>query len=80
MSAPRKKTPAVPNRIRAMRCLNGMTCEQLGKEIGRCWQTVQKWERLESCPSTYDACRLIRLFDVTFEELFDLETLFEDVA
>lgn len=69
MSYVRRSAPA-RNRIGKYRGECGLSKAALGREIGRSRETIRNWEALETSPSVPDAIELMRLFDVTFEELF----------
>lgn len=76
MSAGRPPSPKVPNRIRAMRMLNGMTKTQLARKLHVSSVSVNNWED-GTAPNVYAAQKLIRLFDLTFEELFPMDYMDE---
>ena len=78
MSAKARKQPElVPNRIRAMRMLYGMTPAHVAAAIGSTPHSVEHWEA-GAPPNVAIAKRLMDLFDVTFEELFPPEWMLRE--
>ena len=63
----------MPNRIREVRKLNGMTMKQLGAEIGVAESTVSQYETGKREPDNETLLRIGELFNVTVGYLLGAE-------
>ena len=63
----------MPNRIREVRKLNGMTMKQLGAEIGVAESTVSQYETGKREPDNETLLRIGELFNVTVGNLLGAE-------
>lgn len=62
------------NFIKVERAKNDMTQQDLAERISVSRQTINSIEAGRYVPSTVLALKIARLFDVPFEDLFQLET------
>ena len=70
----------MPNRIREVRKLNGMTMKQLGAEIGVAESTVSQYETGKREPDNETLLRIGELFNVTVGYLLGAEEPKENPA
>ena len=56
-------------RFKQLREENGLTLEQVGKELGFIKQTISKYEKNESEPSYSDLVRIAKFFGVSIDYL-----------
>lgn len=70
----------MPNRIREVRKLNGMTMKQLGAEIGVAESTVSQYETGKREPDNETLLRIGELFNVTVGYLLGAEEQKENPA
>lgn len=57
--------------IRHLRKINKLTQKELGKKLNVAQVTVSAWENGSKLPEIATIVRIIKTFDVTFEELFE---------
>ena len=57
--------------IRQIRKINGLTQTEFGKKLNVAQVTVSAWEKETKLPEINTIIKIIKLFDVTFEELFE---------
>ncbi len=61
------------NQVKVQRAIHNITQDDLAKEIGVSRQTINSIEKNRYVPSTILALKLSRKFNVTVNELFNLE-------
>lgn len=57
--------------IRQIRKINGLTQADFGKKLNVAQVTVSAWEMGTKLPEINTIIKIIKMFDVTFEELFE---------
>lgn len=57
--------------IRQIRKINGLTQVEFGKKLNVAQVTVSAWEKETKLPEINTIIKIIKMFDVTFEELFE---------
>ncbi|TWF45122.1 putative transcriptional regulator [Chitinophaga polysaccharea] len=62
------------NTIKVQRAIHNMTQEDLAKKVGVSRQTINTIESGKYVPSTVLALKIARIFNVTVEAIFLLET------
>lgn len=57
--------------IRQIRKINRLTQTEFGKKLNVAQVTVSAWEKETKLPEINTIIKIIKIFDVTFEELFE---------
>ena len=58
----------------------GLTQEELAKELGVTNQSVSKWESAQCCPDISLIPKLAEIFDISIDELFGKEPIVNDIC
>lgn len=57
--------------LRELRKLNKISQKQFAEKINTTQQRVSEWERNKIEPSFYNIVKILKLYDITFEELIE---------
>ena len=57
--------------LKYFRALNKLNQQELAERLNTTQQRVSEWERGKVEPSLYNIIRLLKVFDITFEELIE---------
>ncbi len=64
----------IKNRIKVFRAIHDLTQEQLAQKIGVSRQTINSIEKGKFVPSVLIALKMSKLFGVTVNEIFSIES------
>ena len=64
---------ALSNQIKVYRAMNNWTQEELAQQVGVTRKTINTIENGRFIPSTYLAIKIARVFNVTVEDIFQIE-------
>lgn len=67
----------IQNRLKVFRAMHDWTQEELAYRVGVTRKTINTIEKGKYVPSTYLALKLAKVFQVSLEELFELDPEFE---
>ena len=62
----------IADRLTRVRKQNGLSQEELAEKLGVSRQAVSKWERAESSPDTDNLICLVRLYNISLDELLGM--------
>ncbi len=57
--------------LKELRKLNKISQKQFAEKINTTQQRVSEWERNKIEPSFYNIVKILKLYDITFEELIE---------
>jgi len=60
-------------KLQTLRKKSSMSQEDLAALMGVSRQAISKWERSEALPDLYNAKKLAEIFNITLDELMDIE-------
>ena len=63
----------IANRLLEFRKKSGLSQEELADKLNISRQSVSKWERAESCPDTDNLIELAKIYNVTLDELINVD-------
>lgn len=64
----------IAGKLLALRKQNGFSQEELAEKLGVSRQAVSKWERGEASPDTENLIALAKIYNISLDRLFDLDT------
>lgn len=64
----------IAGKLLALRKQNGYSQEELAEKLGISRQAVSKWERGDASPDTDNLISLARIYNISLDRLFDLNT------
>ena len=70
----------IANRLLEFRKKSGLSQEELAEKLNISRQSVSKWERAESCPDTDNLIELAKIYNVTLDDLINVDKPIKEEA
>src|SRR5574344_1748334 len=64
----------IANRLVDLRKKSGLSQEELANKLGLSRQAVSKWERAEASPDTENLIALAKIYNISLDKLFEIDT------
>lgn len=64
----------ISDKLLALRKQNGLSQEELAEKLGISRQAISKWERAEASPDTENLIALAKIYNISLDKLFDINT------